>query len=276
MRRDMRSRLPRSRPPVLANRRFREHAPALEGRSLAETFAYIYDTNLWGADSRSGIGSNPDATYRLRIALPALLRTLNARVLLDVPCGDFGWLSKADLDLDEYIGADIVPAIVERNRTHYAGDGRGRRFVQRDITADPLPAADVVLCRDCLVHLSNADIFLAFENVKRSGGRYLLTTTFVELEANTDIASGDWRPLNLQKPPFDLPAPLAVVLEGCTEEGGAYADKALALWEVAGLPQRTGRQEPAGTRGAARDGPAPAEGPGHSPVPASRKRAGTA
>jgi SAM-dependent methyltransferase len=227
--------LPRSRPPVLANRRFRDHAAALEGRTLAETFSYIYDTNLWGADSRSGIGSELDATAGLRAALPELLRELNARVLLDIPCGDFGWLSEAILDIDEYIGADIVAAIVDGNQARY-GNGQRRRFVQRDITTDQLPCADVVLCRDCLVHLSSADIFRAFDNLKRSGGRYLLTTTFVELESNTDIASGDWRPLNLRLPPFTLPAPLAVILEGCTEEGGAYADKALALWEIAALP----------------------------------------
>lgn len=232
---DMASKLPRSRPPVLANRRFREHAPALEGRTLAETFTYIYDTNLWGAESRSGLGSDLQATDRLRAAIPELLRALNARVLLDIPCGDFGWLSKANLDIDEYIGADIVAAIVERNRALF-GEDRRRRFIQGDITRDPLPRADVVLCRDCLVHLSDAAIFQAFDNLKRTGSQYVLTTTFIELDANRDIASGDWRPLNLRLAPFSLPAPLAVVLEGCTEEGGAYADKALALWEIATLP----------------------------------------
>ena len=232
----MPSNLPRRRPPVLANRRFREHAAALDGRTLAETFTYIYDTNLWGADSRSGTGSGLDATERLRVALPELLRELNARVLLDIPCGDFGWLSTAALDLDEYIGADIVAAIVDRNQTRHGDEHHRRRFIQRDITRDPLPASDVVLCRDCLVHLSNEDIFRALKNLKRSGGRYLLTTSFIELDANTDIASGDWRALNLQRSPFNLPAPLTVILEGCTEEGGAYADKGLALWERAALP----------------------------------------
>ena len=230
----------KTRPPVLANRRFREHASALAGRTLAETFTYIYDTNVWGADSRSGIGSALDATARLRAALPPLLRELNARVLLDVPCGDFGWLSKTDLEIGEYIGADIVAAIVEQNRNRYGDDPR-RRFVQRDITKDDLPRADVVLCRDCLVHLSNDDVFRAFRNLDRTGSRYVLTTTFVDLEGNSDIASGDWRPLNLRKAPFNLPTPLAVILEDCTEEGGAYADKALALWEIGALPAGAGQ-----------------------------------
>jgi hypothetical protein len=30
--------------------------------------------------------------------------------------------------------------------------------------------------------------------------------------------------------------PQRVLVEGCTENGGAYADKALGLWRVADLP----------------------------------------
>jgi hypothetical protein len=33
-----------------------------------------------------------------------------------------------------------------------------------------------------------------------------------------------------------VPPPAAVLLEGCEEEGGAYADKALAAWAVPALP----------------------------------------
>jgi hypothetical protein len=41
-----------------------------------------------------------------------------------------------------------------------------------DLTGDPLPRVDVVLCRDCLVHLSFQNIFRAFANLRRSGSRY--------------------------------------------------------------------------------------------------------
>jgi hypothetical protein len=42
--------------------------------------------------------------------------------------------------------------------------------------------------------------------------------------------------LNLQYAPFLFPAPLAVINESCTEAGGDYADKSLALWRVEDLP----------------------------------------
>ena len=52
---------------------------------------------------------------------------------------------------------------------------------------------------------------------------------------NEDIQDGDWRMLNLERTPFFLGAPLVVLVEGCTEAGGAYADKSLGLWRVADL-----------------------------------------
>jgi hypothetical protein len=135
-----------------------------------------------------------------------------------------------------YTGADIVATIVEANERKFGGPGSNRRFVRLDLTSDPLPQADVVLCRDCLVHLSFANIFRAFANIRRSGARYLLTTTFLDHHENADIEDGDWRILNLVRAPFNLPAPVDMMIEGCREGDGAYADKALGLWEVASLP----------------------------------------
>lgn len=219
-----------------AQKQFRERRSELAALPLDARFDRIYETNLWGSpDSRSGLGSALDATAGLRAALPALLAATRTRTLLDVPCGDFSWLSTLPLDLD-YIGADIVGQLVARNEATFGGPGTRRRFLRRDLTSDPLPRADVVLCRDCLVHLSFANVFAAFGNLRRSGSIWLLTTTFLDHEENTDIEDGDWRMLNLQHPPFNLPLPSEVLVEGCVEEGGAYADKALGLWRISDLP----------------------------------------
>lgn len=227
----------RERPPVLAQVRFREQESRLRGLALRELFTRIYRTNLWGGgESVSGLGSALEETERLRIAIPRLLAAVGARSILDIPCGDFGWLSHANLGSVQYIGADIVAELVEGNRTRFERPGANRQFMNLDLTCDPLPEVDLVLCRDCLVHLSWANIARVFANLKRSGSRHLLTTTFVDSEENRDIADGDWRPLNLQRPPFALPGPLALIVEGCTEEEGEYADKALGLWEVRSLP----------------------------------------
>jgi hypothetical protein len=168
----------------------------------------------------------------LRREIPALLHDLGARSLLDIPCGDFGWLSLTELGVD-YTGADIVEALVAQNTSRYASEIR--RFVRLDLTSDPLPQADVVLCRDCLVHLSYTNIRRALANVKRSGAQYLLGTSFPEAKSNRDIEDGDWRLLNFQLAPFFFPPPARTIVENCIEAGGAYRDKSLCLWPIAEL-----------------------------------------
>jgi hypothetical protein len=140
-----------------------------------------------------------------------------------------------------YIGADLLPEVVARA----AARSPGREFLELDLTASPLPPADLLLCRDCLVHLSFSDIERAIANVRRSGITYLLATTFPDEPANRDVITGDWRPLNFEQPPFGFPRPLEVLAEGCTEQEGLFADKSLALWRVAELPP-AGAGSPAG------------------------------
>jgi Methyltransferase domain len=225
----------RSRPPVLAHENFKFDRDELTKLPLGRRFERIFETNLWGAGSRSGIGAELTSTTALRERLPAFLGKHAVTSVLDIPCGDYSWLSTVDLAC-KYTGADIVPRLVEENQRRYGGSGARPRFLRLDLTADPLPQADVILCRDCLVHLSFRNIFRALGNVRRSGARYLLTTTFLEHEENADIEDGDWRILNLERPPFRLLPPVDVLVEGCVEGGGAYADKALGLWTVADLP----------------------------------------
>ena len=224
----------KQRPPVTAQERFRERASELGSLPMEQVFQVIHDTNLWGAsESVSGLGSEVSATEKLRAELPGLLREFGVQVLLDIPCGDFTWLGKTELPVSRYIGADIVETIVQRNRDLYPS----REFQHLDLCSSDLPAADLVLCRDCLVHLSFDQIERAISNLKRSRSTWLLTTTFLECEANDDIATGDWRMLNFELPPFGWSAPVRVLVEGCTESGGGYSDKALGLWRIAELPE---------------------------------------
>lgn len=201
----------------------------------SEVFQRIYRERAWGAsESASGWGSSMEQTAELRHALPLLLAQLGVQSILDVPCGDFHWMQHVDLGVEEYIGGDIVPELIEEARHRYARPGR--RFLLMDLCHQELPRADLILCRDALVHLSFADIASALRNFRRSGSSYLLTTTFPLRTANTDIATGQWRTLNLQLPPFHFPPPLRIVLEKCSESGGAYADKSLGLWRISDLP----------------------------------------
>jgi hypothetical protein len=205
---------------------------------MEDIFLAIYQGNLWGSqESRSGPGSTLARAADFLPDLVALLRTLNTRVLLDAPCGDFNWAGVLADAVERYIGVDVVGEIITRNQL-LAGSPT-RLFLHRDLTRDSVPAADVILCRDCLVHFAFTDIWRALRNFQQSDSRYLLTTTFIEHDDNPDVATGGWRPLNLERPPFCFPPPVAVVDERCLHSGGRGRDKRLALWELASLSTST-------------------------------------
>ncbi|WP_106134847.1 hypothetical protein [Mongoliibacter ruber] len=65
------------------------------------------------------------------------------------------------------------------------------------------------------------------DNFKKSGAKYLLTTSFINHPTNTDIQTGYWRPINLTQPPFSFPTHLKTINEKCTEGGGKH--KSLVL-----------------------------------------------
>jgi hypothetical protein len=221
---------------TVAERRFAERAEELTKLGLQERFERIYSTNLWSdPESRSGVGSGLDSTRVLRAELPKALRKLETRVLLDVPCGDFTWMEHVDLSGIQYIGGDIVQSIVEENQRVHTSEARS--FALLDLTRDVLPDADVLLCRDCLVHLSYANIRAVLANVARSNIRHLLMTSFPGRGGNRDVQDGDWRTLDFQAPPFSFPEPRLTIVEECEEEDGSYADKSLLAWRVTDLPK---------------------------------------
>ena len=170
-------------------------------------FTTIYRLNFWGSrESVSGNGSTLASTEVFRAEFAALLGALGIRSILDAPCGDFNWMQFVPLPPGtRYLGADIVDEIIARRRSRRAGPDRD--FVVLDLIGDDHPTADLWLCRDALIHLSNADIFRALARFVRSGTPFCLMTTHPDVRRNRDIPTGLMRPINLTAPPFALPPP---------------------------------------------------------------------
>jgi hypothetical protein len=203
---------------------------------LDEKFREYYQTNFWGGDeSLSGRGSDSVQTATLLYELNKLVQTYNFSSILDIPCGDFNWMKNFDYNEIKYIGADIVSDLIIKNQCTY-NINPNITFEVLDLTTGPLPKVDIILCRDCLVHFSYKNIFLAISNIKRSNSEYLLVTSFLNRKKNYNIANGDWRPLNLEEKPFFFPKPQYVIMENCSEDGGKYVDKSLCLWKIKDLP----------------------------------------
>ena len=204
---------------------------------LREKFSGIYADNTFGGNkSRSGEGSDLIQTAIIRHKLPILVQELGIKSFMDAPCGDWFWMKETALNVAEYVGIDIVEKLIKINNLHYGS--ASHKFLCLNLAEDPLPKADLIFCRDCLVHLNFHDIRKVIANFRRSQSTYLLTTTFTSRQKNADLVGKDvWRTLNFQTAPFNFPPPLRLINEGCTEAKERFGDKSLGLWRLEELPQ---------------------------------------
>jgi hypothetical protein len=186
-----------------------------------------------GSPSLSGAGSSVANTHCAKDFLVHIIEKYGVRTILDIPCGDFWWMQHVDLGAVRYIGADIVDEIVETNERRFRTDQR--HFVVKDLCADALPRVDLVLSRDCLIHLKLSEGLAALKNLKASGSDLFLLSTYPAERKNDEIDPRFSRKINLELPPFLMPRPIDIVFE----DGGANEGKALGLWRNASLPGRT-------------------------------------
>jgi hypothetical protein len=180
---------------------------------LQYVFTDIFDNKKWGFNwegdlTSSGPGSTKKYTENLRKELPKLYNQFNITSVLDAPCGDFNWMRLVVEECPnvDYIGGDIVKSMIDTNIEKF---GRpGVEFIELDITSDPLPSVDLMICRDCLFHLPERDIFKFIDSFINSDIKYLLTTSYYDnglSGVNKIINPGYWFDLNLQLTPYNFP-----------------------------------------------------------------------
>jgi hypothetical protein len=178
-------------------------------------FSYIYKSKYWQNienGSVSGGGSNEVSTNIIKDGLKKFIVNNNIQSIVDIPCGDWKWMSKINLDNVNYIGCDVVEDLIESNISMYKKNNID--FSVKNLVRDKLPNADLIIIRDLLVHLDDSDIILCLENIKKSNYRYVGITNYPQLENNNKRLFGDylrlgdkWRAINLSKTPYNLPNP---------------------------------------------------------------------
>lgn len=197
--------------------------------NLEDRFSKIYEMNYWrDGESASGTGSTISYTENIRATLPELFAKFEIGSVFDAPCGDFNWMKFVIDDHPvAYTGGDIVNAMIEDNRTKYQKDSVG--FVHIDLTSGDFPDADLMICRDCLFHLSVEDTRTVLQNFCASNIAYLLTTTHLVADgfANADIQSGDFRRIDLFSAPYSLPADVLFRFDDWQEP---EPEKEMCLW----------------------------------------------
>jgi len=170
-------------------------------------FERIYLENAWGSnETTSGPGSERAYTAGYQRALILFLQKEEIGSIFDAPCGDLNWFGDIiDKTGISYIGGDISPTAVNQAK-HQRSDLDIRIF---DIRCNKFPEVDAWHCRDCLFHLSFADIRSTLENFIASDIEYALITTNSALYLrNVDIETGGHRHLDLERSPINLPRPM--------------------------------------------------------------------
>jgi len=172
----------------------------------AKFFPRYTPTNAWGKPTdagekfRSGSGSHEEKIIVPYInTLIPLLTNNDIRNIVDLGCGDFwimryvlGTLSKNNYNFF-YTGIDVVEDLINHNAATFKHPNI--RFVCRDAAADnePLPDGDILIIRQVLQHLSNADIKKILDKAGKFKFLFITESIYSGVDAvhNIDKASNN-------------------------------------------------------------------------------------
>ncbi|RKR15308.1 methyltransferase family protein [Maribacter vaceletii] len=153
----------------------------------------IYEKKMWGGavDFYSGLGSHsPEIVGPYIREVSLFLNSFSTRLeVCDLGCGDFNVGKQLVLLSKKYIAVDIVPNLIERNKSLFKEENL--EFLCLDISKDKLPNADCAIVRQVMQHISNAEILSLLKKLKNY--KYLIITEHLPLDSfvpNKDIISG--------------------------------------------------------------------------------------
>lgn len=166
---------------------------------MRAAFTRVYENAEWYNGSGPGSGVAETETWRAFLARYMSRHEMSS--VLDLGCGDWQSTRLINWSGITYHGIDIVPRVIERCRESY--EAPGITFECADILTCPLPAADLVLCKEVLQHWP-------LDAIKQFGKRVqwrrcLLVNDYAPVVRNPDIRPGGYRPIDLTAPPFAWP-----------------------------------------------------------------------
>jgi len=178
---------------------------AVNQQLLTNTFNRIYTEGTWGKDvagkGTSGTGSTLEITREYRAYVEDFMKRHTVKSVVDAGCGDWSFSGAVDWGGASYLGVDIASDVIAALRNKHE-EGQ-ITFQVGDIT-DELPAADLLISKDVLQHLSNELVHKFIRNNLRKGKYKWVILTNDRGSENRDVASGGYRAIDLAAPPFEV------------------------------------------------------------------------
>lgn len=176
----------------------------------------------------SGSGSAVESTKEYREFLASVIKRHNIKSILDVGCGYWEFMEQVDLKGVRYKGIDVVPKVIEYNRS-LRPDLTFKLQALHEVIE--LKLYDLVILKDVLQHMPN-EVVLDTLQLLKSAKRVLLTNDISKNGENPSTYLGGWRPMDLRTPPYSLP-----VFEELIYASSPYAKHILLTqlydWEAA-------------------------------------------
>jgi len=178
---------------------------AVKQQLLTNTFNRIYAEGTWGKDVAgkgiSGTGSTLEITREYRAYVEDFVKKHSVTSVVDAGCGDWSFSSATDWGDASYLGVDIASDVIAAVRKQHE---TGKIKFQVGNITDELPAADLLISKDVLQHLSNELIHKFIRNNLRKGKYKWVILTNDRGRENRDVASGGYRAIDLAAPPFEV------------------------------------------------------------------------
>jgi hypothetical protein len=209
---------------------------------IQEAFDEVYKKGMWKqGTSPSGFGSEGLLADRYAEFVIAYAKKNGIRRVVDGGCGDFSIGSRLAPNFDQYSAFDVSSRIIAINKDRYAdlcASGRVT-FGFMDMTATTFPPTELILIRQVLQHLTNAQIQKILDNLEASTWRRVLITEHVanpedNQKPNVDLVSHTVRTrvslgsgVFIDKPPFNAPANRLAIISGEVPEKGGLPAKLL-------------------------------------------------
>ncbi len=170
---------------------------------------------MWGADEIGNALCTPDTSLEDARPFIDYINTFlgeasDVQSILEVGCGDWALSRHITWGNRDYLGVDVIRALVLKNQSQFGSEHI--RFAYLDAVIDPLPSADLLICKDVWVHLPNHMIHPFIEKMREFKYCILVNTFNVprSLGCNGTILLGDTRPIDVTADPFFLkPAKVA-------------------------------------------------------------------